>query len=140
MDGPSRSGGLRQSRRSRSQRDRERRRRRADLGASSPSSASDQELCRGDSLLGAGGGECRPLFPGARHRPPRRRKRESVSCEEDIIDGFAIASFISLEALEVCVLFPSKCSRSYKCCISFMMLKLYWFSLHNLFFRDCWGN
>ncbi|XP_076856557.1 autism susceptibility gene 2 protein homolog isoform X3 [Brachyhypopomus gauderio] len=107
MDGPSRSGGLRQSRRSRSQRDRERRRRRADLRPSSPSSASDQELCRGDSLLGASGGECRPVFTGARHRPPRRRKRESVSCEEDIIDGFAIASFISLEALEMdCSLKP----------------------------------
>ncbi|XP_056324975.1 autism susceptibility gene 2 protein isoform X4 [Danio aesculapii] len=110
MDGPSRSGGFRQSRRSRSQRDRERRRRRADLTehrASSPSSASDQELCRGDSLLRAGGGECRPGFPGTRHRPPRRRKRESVSCEEDIIDGFAIASFISLEALEMdCSLKP----------------------------------
>ncbi|XP_043109423.1 autism susceptibility gene 2 protein homolog isoform X3 [Puntigrus tetrazona] len=110
MDGPSRSGGFRQSRRSRSQRDRERRRRRADIAehrASSPSSASDQELCRGDSLLRASGGECRPGFPGARHRPPRRRKRESVSCEEDIIDGFAIASFISLEALEMdCSLKP----------------------------------
>ncbi|XP_058261942.1 autism susceptibility gene 2 protein isoform X2 [Hemibagrus wyckioides] len=106
MDGPSRSGGLRQSRRSRSQRDRERRRRREDLGASSPSSGSEQERCR-DSLLGASGGECRPVFPGARHRPPRRRKRESVSCEEDIIDGFAIASFISLEALEMdCSLKP----------------------------------
>ncbi|XP_067286779.1 autism susceptibility gene 2 protein homolog isoform X6 [Pseudorasbora parva] len=111
MDGPTRSGGFRQSRRSRSQRDRERRRRRADLTepprASSPSSASDQELCRGDALLRANGGECRPSFPGARHRPPRRRKRESVSCEEDIIDGFAIASFISLEALEMdCSLKP----------------------------------
>ncbi|XP_065129355.1 fibrosin-1-like protein isoform X1 [Paramisgurnus dabryanus] len=110
MDGPSRSGGFRQSRRSRSQRDREWRRRRADLAehrATSPSSASDQELCRGDSLLGAGRGECRPVFPGARHRPPRRRKRESVSCEEDIIDGFAIASFITLEALEMdCSLKP----------------------------------
>ncbi|XP_060715173.1 autism susceptibility gene 2 protein isoform X3 [Tachysurus vachellii] len=106
MDGPSRSGGLRQSRRSRSQRDRERRRRRADLGASSPSSGSEQERCR-DTLLGVSGGECRPVFPGARHRPPRRRKRESVSCEEDIIDGFAIASFISLEALEMdCSLKP----------------------------------
>ncbi|XP_046710333.1 autism susceptibility gene 2 protein isoform X3 [Silurus meridionalis] len=106
MDGPSRSGGLRQSRRSRSQRDRERRRRRADIGASSPSSGSEQERCR-DSLLGASGGECRPGFPGVRQRPPRRRKRESVSCEEDIIDGFAIASFISLEALEMdCSLKP----------------------------------
>ncbi|CAN9513544.1 unnamed protein product [Ophioblennius macclurei] len=35
-------------------------------------------------------------------RPPRRRRRESGgSQEEDIIDGFAIASFISLERLEV---------------------------------------
>lgn len=112
MDGPSRNGGCRQSRRSRSQRDRERRRRRADLAehrASSPSSASDQEACRGDSLLGTAGGECRPGFPGVRHRPPRRRKRESVSCEEDIIDGFAIASFISLEALEMdCSLKPQE--------------------------------
>ncbi len=75
----------------------------ATIRALSPSSASDQELCRGDSLLRASGVERRPGFPGARHRPPRRRKREPVSCEEDIIDGFAIASFISLEALEVCV-------------------------------------
>uniref|UniRef100_W5M6F3 Fibrosin n=1 Tax=Lepisosteus oculatus TaxID=7918 RepID=W5M6F3_LEPOC len=71
MDGPGRSAGYRQSRRSRSQRDRERRRREAGGGGAS-----------------------------SRHRPPRRRKRESVSCEEDIIDGFAIASFVSLEALE----------------------------------------
>ncbi|TRY55147.1 hypothetical protein DNTS_032642 [Danionella cerebrum] len=110
MDGPSRSGGFRQSRRSRSQRDRERRRRRANIvdpRASSPSSASEQEMCRRDSLIRTTGGECRPGFPGARHRPPRRRKRESVSCEEDIIDGFAIASFISLEALELdCSLKP----------------------------------
>ncbi|XP_026078531.1 autism susceptibility gene 2 protein homolog isoform X1 [Carassius auratus] len=117
MDGPSRSGGLRQSRRSRSQRDRERRRRRADLGEhSSPSSASDQDLCRGDSLLRASGGECRARFPGARHRPPRRRKREAVSCEEDIIDGFAIASFISLEALEMdCSLKPPQRSGLFMC-------------------------
>ncbi|KAM4577283.1 fibrosin-1-like protein isoform 6-T6 [Odontesthes bonariensis] len=33
-------------------------------------------------------------------RPPRRKRRESSSQEEDIIDGFAIASFISLERLE----------------------------------------
>ncbi|XP_042623676.1 autism susceptibility gene 2 protein-like isoform X2 [Cyprinus carpio] len=117
MDGPSRSGGLRQSRRSRSQRDRERRRRRADLGEhSSPSSASDPDICRGDSLLRASGGECRAGFPGARHRPPRRRKRESVSCEEDIIDGFAIASFISLEALEMdCSLKPPQRSGLFMC-------------------------
>jgi len=103
MEGPSRSN-ERRSRRSRSQRDRERRRR-VDLAeerATSLSSGSDREACGTNSVLGPGGRECRPGF--GRHRPPRRRKRESVSCEEDIIDGFAIASFISLEALEVNVL------------------------------------
>nr|XP_043869778.1 autism susceptibility gene 2 protein homolog isoform X2 [Solea senegalensis] len=101
MEGPSRSTGFRQSRRSRSQRDRERRRRRVDLAAeraTSLSSGSDREAAGTNSVLGPGGRECRPGF--GRHRPPRRRKRESVSCEEDIIDGFAISSFISLEALE----------------------------------------
>ncbi|XP_037836443.1 autism susceptibility gene 2 protein isoform X6 [Kryptolebias marmoratus] len=33
-------------------------------------------------------------------RPPRRKRRESSSQEEDIIDGFAIASFTSLDRLE----------------------------------------
>uniref|UniRef100_H3CXJ8 Fibrosin n=1 Tax=Tetraodon nigroviridis TaxID=99883 RepID=H3CXJ8_TETNG len=101
MEGPSRSTGFRQSRRSRSQRDRERRRRRVNLAqdrATSMSSGSDREACGTNSVLGPGNRECRPGF--GRHRPPRRRKRESVSCEEDVIDGFAIASFISLEALE----------------------------------------
>lgn len=105
MEGPSRNTGFRQSRRSRSQRDRERRRRRVDLAeerATSLSSGSDREACGTNSVLGPGGRECRPGF--GRHRPPRRRKRESVSCEEEIIDGFAIASFISLEALEVIVI------------------------------------
>ncbi|CAN9508800.1 unnamed protein product [Ophioblennius macclurei] len=110
MEGPSRSSGFRQSRRSRSQRDRERRRRRVDLAeerATSLSSGSDREACGTNSVLGPGGRECRPGF--GRHRPPRRRKRESVSCEEDLIDGFAIASFISLEALEMdCSLKPSQ--------------------------------
>lgn len=108
MEGPSRTTGFRQSRRSRSQRDRDRRRRRVDLAgerATSLSSGSDREACGTNSVLGPGGRECRPGF--GRHRPPRRRKRESVSCEEDVIDGFAIASFISLEALEVfCLLSP----------------------------------
>uniref|UniRef100_A0AAX7UFT9 Fibrosin n=1 Tax=Astatotilapia calliptera TaxID=8154 RepID=A0AAX7UFT9_ASTCA len=110
MEGPSRNTGFRQSRRSRSQRDRERRRRRVDLAeerATSLSSGSDREACGTNSVLGPGGRECRPGF--GRHRPPRRRKRESVSCEEEIIDGFAIASFISLEALEMdCSLKPSQ--------------------------------
>lgn len=105
MEGPSRSTGFRQSRRSRSQRDRERRRRRVDLAeerATSLSSGSERETCGTNAVLGPGGRVCRPGF--GRHRPPRRRKKESVSCEEDIIDGFAIASFITLEALEVNVL------------------------------------
>lgn len=106
MEGPSRSAGMRKSRRSRSQRDRElRRRRRVNLAeerATSLSSGSDREGRGTNNVLGPGGRECRPVF--GRHRPPRRRKRESVSCEEDIIDGFAIASFISLEALEVNIL------------------------------------
>ncbi|XP_074519086.1 autism susceptibility gene 2 protein homolog isoform X1 [Halichoeres trimaculatus] len=110
MEGPSRSTGFRQSRRSRSQRDRERRRRRVDLAverATSLSSGSDREACGTNNVLGPGGRESRPGF--GRHRPPRRRKRESVSCEEEIIDGFSIASFISLEALEMdCSLKPSQ--------------------------------
>ncbi|XP_042298341.1 autism susceptibility gene 2 protein homolog isoform X2 [Sceloporus undulatus] len=40
----------------------------------------------------------RPLAP--RPRPPRRKRRQSSSPEEDIIDGFAMASFVSFEALE----------------------------------------
>ncbi|XP_067883039.1 autism susceptibility gene 2 protein homolog [Heterodontus francisci] len=89
MDGPPRASGYRQSRRSRSQRDRERKM--AGTGGRdsrpySPSSGSDREAVEGP-------GSSRP-------RPPRRRRRESTSCEEDIIDGFAITSFMSLEALE----------------------------------------
>uniref|UniRef100_A0A674CVX2 Fibrosin n=1 Tax=Salmo trutta TaxID=8032 RepID=A0A674CVX2_SALTR len=109
MEGPIRSSVFRQSRRSRSQRDRERRRRRVDLAvqrATSPSSGSERELCGSGSVLGPGGKECRT---SPRHRPPRRRKRVSVSCEEDIIDGFSIASFISFEALEMdCSMKPNQ--------------------------------
>ncbi|XP_061612737.1 autism susceptibility gene 2 protein homolog isoform X2 [Phyllopteryx taeniolatus] len=110
MEGPSRSTGSRQSRRSRSQRDRERRRRRVNLAeerATSLSSGSDRDDRGTKSVLGPGEKEGRPAF--GRHRPPRRRKRESVSCEEDIIDGFAIASFVTLEALEMdCSMKPSQ--------------------------------
>ncbi|XP_061783479.1 autism susceptibility gene 2 protein homolog isoform X2 [Nerophis lumbriciformis] len=111
MEGPSRSSGFRQSRRSRSQRDRERRRRRVNLAAeeraTSLSSGSDREARGTNGVRGAGADEGRPGF--GRHRPPRRRKRESVSCEEDVIDGFAIASFVSLEALEMdCSLKPNQ--------------------------------
>ncbi|XP_077416668.1 fibrosin-like 1 isoform X8 [Vanacampus margaritifer] len=43
-----------------------------------------------------------PHAPAAARTPrtPRRKRRESSSQEEDIIDGFAIASFISLDCLE----------------------------------------
>ncbi|XP_077456151.1 fibrosin-like 1 isoform X3 [Stigmatopora argus] len=43
-----------------------------------------------------------PHSAGAARAPriPRRKRRESSSQEEDIIDGFAIASFISLDCLE----------------------------------------
>ncbi|XP_024242456.1 autism susceptibility gene 2 protein isoform X1 [Oncorhynchus tshawytscha] len=109
MEGPIRSSVFRHSRRSRSQRDRERRRRRVDLAvqrATSPSSGSERELCESGSVLGPGGKESRT---SPRHRPPRRRKRVSVSCEEDIIDGFSIASFISIEALEMdCSMKPNQ--------------------------------
>ncbi|XP_020309171.1 autism susceptibility gene 2 protein isoform X1 [Oncorhynchus kisutch] len=109
MEGPIRSSVFRHSRRSRSQRDRERRRRRVDLAvqrATSPSSGSERELCGSGSVLGPGGKESRT---SPRHRPPRRRKRVSVSCEEDIIDGFSIASFISIEALEMdCSMKPNQ--------------------------------
>ncbi|CAB1444762.1 unnamed protein product [Pleuronectes platessa] len=43
----------------------------------------------------------RPAAAARAPRPPRRKRRESSSQEEDIIDGFAIASFISLDRLEI---------------------------------------
>lgn len=36
----------------------------------------------------------------SRPRPPRRKRKESTSAEEDIIDGFSITGFVTLEALE----------------------------------------
>ncbi|XP_072423805.1 fibrosin-1-like protein, partial [Chiloscyllium punctatum] len=101
MEGPGRPGGYRQSRRSRSQRDRDRKLAGPGVREArpySPSSGSEREAGEGPASgsgpgLGSGPGSSRP-------RPPRRRRKESTSCEEDIIDGFAIASFPSLEALE----------------------------------------
>ncbi|KAJ6653352.1 hypothetical protein lerEdw1_009252 [Lerista edwardsae] len=76
--------------------------------SSSSSSGSDSEGPSPPAPVAPGKG--RPL-PRRRRRPLRRRKRVSgSSCsrdeeeeeeeEEDLIDGFAIASFVSLEALE----------------------------------------
>uniref|UniRef100_A0AAV2JB98 Uncharacterized protein n=1 Tax=Knipowitschia caucasica TaxID=637954 RepID=A0AAV2JB98_KNICA len=36
----------------------------------------------------------------SRPRPPRRKRKESTSAEEDIIDGFSITGFVTFEALE----------------------------------------
>ncbi|XP_057348203.1 fibrosin-1-like protein isoform X3 [Manis pentadactyla] len=89
---------VRQSRRSRAQRDRGRRREAA-------RDARDQSASSGDEPEPGPGKEnaCLPRPPPSRAaaaRPPRRRRRESSSQEEEVIDGFAIASFSTLEALE----------------------------------------
>lgn len=97
-------GKIRQSRRSRSQRDRVRRREAAarDPRNQSPSSGSEKEPSPGKENGAQNCTAPRGPPPAARTaRPPRRRRRESSSQEEDLIDGFAIASFNTLEALEV---------------------------------------
>ncbi|XP_069788629.1 autism susceptibility gene 2 protein isoform X8 [Narcine bancroftii] len=95
MEGP-RCSGLKQSRRSRSHRDRARRREAASHSGRphSPSSGSerDEKPSPGQAPASAAPSRC--------CRPPRRKRRASSSQEEDIIDGFAIASFATLEALE----------------------------------------
>ena len=88
----SRSGGLRKKRRSRSERDRERRSqglRNNHVRASVLrfSSDSEREETRNPS--------------SSRPRPPRRKRKESTSAEEDVIDGFSISGFMTLEALQV---------------------------------------
>ncbi|XP_049721716.1 fibrosin-1-like protein isoform X2 [Elephas maximus indicus] len=96
---------VRQSRRSRSQRDRVRRREAAPAARPrSPSSGDEPEPSPGKENAGH---NCAPsrgaaaAAPAPRAaRPPRRRRRESSSQEEELIDGFAIASFSTLEALE----------------------------------------
>ncbi|XP_051692809.2 fibrosin-1-like protein isoform X9 [Oryctolagus cuniculus] len=94
MEAASRPG-----RRSRAQRDRGRRRESA--RAHSPSSGDEPEPGRGKENAGLRGAPARAAAPAPRAaRPPRRRRRESSSQEEEVIDGFAIASFSTLEALE----------------------------------------
>lgn len=90
-------GKVKQSRRSRSQRERGRKRE-ARVGEArnrSPSSGSERERSPGKNA------PPRSTSSSRTPRPPRRKRRESSSQEEDIIDGFAIASFVSLDRLEV---------------------------------------
>ncbi|XP_037589103.1 fibrosin-1-like protein isoform X9 [Cebus imitator] len=93
---------VRPSRRSRAQRDRGRRREASrDARAQSPSSGDEPEPSPGKENAGLRGAPPRGTAPAPRAaRPPRRRRRESSSQEEEVIDGFAIASFSTLEALE----------------------------------------
>lgn len=91
MDVP-RSSGLRKKRKSRSVRDRERRSngiRNNHVKGSMFHFSSDSER----------EGNRKPS--SSRPRPPHRKRKESTSAEEDIIDGFSISGFVSLEALEV---------------------------------------
>lgn len=106
MDGPARGHGLRKKRRSRSQRDRERRSRGGGLGAGAAAGGAAGRT-RAPSLASSSGSDKedngKPPSSAApsRPRPPRRKRRESTSAEEDIIDGFAMTSFVTFEALEV---------------------------------------
>eukprot|EP00064_Thunnus_orientalis_P010918 superscaffoldBa00001523_g10947 len=99
-------GKLKQGRRCRSKRERVRRLREAgSRDARSPdpnSSCSDREghSPGRDTASLPGKKAPHPAAAARAPRPPRRKRRESSSQEEDIIDGFAIASFISLDRLE----------------------------------------
>ncbi|KAJ3589308.1 hypothetical protein NHX12_010153 [Muraenolepis orangiensis] len=93
MDGP-RSGALRKKRKSRATRDRVRGPGRIANGHAGASPTLPALRFSSDSEKEGGRGPARPP------RPPRRKRKESTSAEEDIIDGFSIAGFISLDALE----------------------------------------
>lgn len=90
MDGP-RSSGLRKKRKSRSERNRDRTNgiRSSHAKGAVFRFSSDSEL-EGDREASS-----------SRPRPRRRKRKESTSAEEDIIDGFSITGFVSLDALEV---------------------------------------
>ena len=95
-------GKIKRSRRSRSQRDRVRRKDAIDnVQNRSPSSGSD----RGQSPFGnkalRNDGKHTNLHHDRPTRPLRKKRRGSGCHEEDIIDGFAISSFLSLDNLEV---------------------------------------
>lgn len=100
-------GKLKQGRRCRSKRERVRRLREPgsrDVRSPDPnSSCSDREghSPGRDAASLPGKKAPHPAAAARAPRPPRRKRRESSSQEEDIIDGFAIASFTSLDRLEV---------------------------------------
>ncbi|XP_060048682.1 fibrosin-1-like protein [Erinaceus europaeus] len=64
----------------------------------------EPSLAAGDDPEPGPGKENAGLLPAPRTprplRPPRRRRHESGSQDEEVIDGFAIASFSSLDALQ----------------------------------------
>ncbi|KAK6322115.1 hypothetical protein J4Q44_G00069070 [Coregonus suidteri] len=107
-------GEIKRSRRSRSQRDRVRRRDVIDRNDQnrSPSSGSDrgQSPFRDKALCNYG--KMTNLHYVRPPRPSRRKRRGSVSQEEDIIDGFVIASFLNLDSLEVALRKTTKSLRS----------------------------
>ncbi|XP_061072547.1 autism susceptibility gene 2 protein homolog [Conger conger] len=92
MDGR-RPGGIQRKRRSRSQRDRNRER--GATGLRTANGRPSPHRFSSDSEKEEGGKR-----PSSRPRPPRRKRKDSTSAEEDVIDGFSIASFVTLEALE----------------------------------------
>ncbi|KAJ0062025.1 hypothetical protein NL108_014924 [Boleophthalmus pectinirostris] len=93
MEGP-RSSGLRKKRKSRSERDRETRR---------PNGIRNNNHVKGPPFRFSSDSEREGSREpsSSRPRPPRRKRKESTSAEEDIIDGFSITGFVTLEALEV---------------------------------------
>ncbi|KAF3850591.1 hypothetical protein F7725_012363 [Dissostichus mawsoni] len=112
MDGKLKQGGRR------AKRERVRRLREAGSRDSPNSSCSDREggLSPGrDAASRPGKKAPRPVAAARAPRPPRRKRRESSSQEEDIIDGFAITSFISLDRLEE--------ERRFSCDILFYLIK-----------------
>ncbi|RVE63469.1 hypothetical protein OJAV_G00136570 [Oryzias javanicus] len=101
-----RSSGLRKKRKSRSERNRERRTngiRSNHVKGSVLHLSSDSER----------EGERAPS--SSRPRPPRKKRKDSTSTEEDIIDGFSITGFTTLEALEVSDQAQIKQHRFYIC-------------------------
>ncbi|KAK5608803.1 hypothetical protein CRENBAI_020085 [Crenichthys baileyi] len=99
-------GKLKQGRRCRAKRERVRRLR--EPGSKDARSPEPNSSCSDREEQSPGRDAASPATKKAPHpaaaarapRLPRRKRRESSSQEEDIIDGFAIASFISLERLE----------------------------------------